>query len=83
MTDCGTVIVFRILGMLAQARSVGHVLVLDDIANALSLGREPVEQYLAVLQQAGAVRAESGASHAAHYSLTRYGLERVGGRVPH
>ena len=80
MADCGTVIVFRILGMLAQARTVGHAPVLDEIATTLALGRRRVEQYLAVLQQAGAVRAEAGVAHAASYSLTRYGLERVGGR---
>lgn len=83
MADCGTVVVFRILGMLAQARTVGHALALEEIASALSLGREPVAQYLAVLQQAGAVRAESRPSHPAAYSLTQYGLDRVSGKRPH
>ena len=76
MPDSGTVIVFKILGVLAHARHGGHALVLDEIAAALSLGRPRLEQYMAVLQRAGAVRAEAG-QLAAGYSLTRYGLERL------
>jgi DNA-binding IscR family transcriptional regulator len=76
MPDSGTVIVFKILGVLANARHGGHALVLDEIAAALSLGKPRLEQYMAVLQRAGAVRAEAG-HLAAGYSLTRYGLERL------
>jgi DNA-binding IclR family transcriptional regulator len=77
MPDSGTVIVFKILGVLANARSVGHPLVLGEIATALCLGKPRVEQYLNVLQLAGAVRADAGCASDASYSLTRYGLERL------
>jgi DNA-binding IclR family transcriptional regulator len=78
MPDSGTVIVFKILGVLANARHGGHALLVDEIAAALCLGTPRIEQYLTVLQRAGAVRAEaSGSSAAAGYSLTRYGLERL------
>ena len=76
MPDSGTVIVFKILGVLANARNAGHAPALDEIAAALCLGKPRVEQYMAVLQRAGAVRAEAGRSTAAS-SLTRYGLERL------
>jgi DNA-binding IclR family transcriptional regulator len=81
MPDSGTVIVFKILGVLANARNVGHALVLDEIADALSLGKPRVEEYMSVLQRAGAVRAEAGCCAAASYSLTRYGLERISWRA--
>jgi DNA-binding IscR family transcriptional regulator len=77
MPDSGTVIVFKILGVLANARHGGHALLVDEIAVALCLGKPRVEQYLTVLQRAGAVRAEAGPSPAAGYRLTRYGLERL------
>ena len=73
MPDSGTVIVFKILGVLA---SVGHPLVLGEIAKAVSLGKPRVEQYMNVLQRAGAVRADAGSSDAS-YTLTRYGMERL------
>ena len=78
MADCGTVIVFKILDVLAQARTTGHPVMVNEIADALSLSQEPVEQYMAVLQRAGAVRAEAGASLHAGYTLTPYGLGRIG-----
>jgi DNA-binding IscR family transcriptional regulator len=77
MPDSGTVIVFKILGVLANARHGGHALHVDEIAAALCLGKPRVEQYMTVLQRAGAVRAEAGLAAAASYSLTRYGLERL------
>jgi hypothetical protein len=77
MPDSGTVIVFKILGVLANARHGGHALFVDEIAAALCLGRPRIEQYLTVLQRAGAVRAEAGDATAASYSLTRYGLQRL------
>ncbi len=77
MPDSGTVIVFKILGVLANARHGGHAVLVDEIAVALCLGKPRVEQYLAMLQRAGAVRAEAGGAAAAGYSLTRYGLERL------
>jgi AraC-like DNA-binding protein len=53
MPDSGTVIVFKILGVLANARHGGHALVVDEIAAALCLGKPRVEQYLTVLQRGG------------------------------
>jgi DNA-binding IclR family transcriptional regulator len=81
MPDSGTVIVFKILGVLANARHGGHALFVDEIAAALCLGRPRVEQYLTVLQRAGAVRAEADGAAAASYTLTRYGLERISWRA--
>ena len=77
MPDSGTVIVFKILGVLANARHGGHALLVDEIAAALCLSKPRIEHYLTVLQRAGAVRAEAGDSAAASYSLTRYGLGRL------
>ena len=73
-----TVVVFQILGALAKAHNVHHALVLDEIADATHLNRRHVERYMDVLQRAGAVRAEAAPQHAPCYSLTRYGLERLG-----
>ena len=78
MPDSGTVIVFKILGVLANARHGGHALHVDEIATALSLGRPRVEQYMVMLQRAGAVRADAEHTAAASYSLTRYGMARLG-----
>lgn len=73
MPESDTVVVFKILGVLAKAPA----LVVDEIADALRLGKPRVEHYMVVLQQAGAVRAEAGPSHPPAYSLTRYGLGRL------
>jgi response regulator of citrate/malate metabolism len=73
-----TTVVFQILGVLAKARDVHHALVLDEIAEAMHLNRRHVERYMDVLQRAGAVRAEVAQQHSPCYSLTRYGLERLG-----
>jgi DNA-binding IclR family transcriptional regulator len=75
--ESDTVVVFKILGVLAKARELHHALVVDEIANALCLGKPRVERYMTVLQKAGAVRAEAEPSHPPTYSLTRYGLERL------
>lgn len=83
MADCETVIVFKILGVLANARNFGHALVIEEIAAALRLGRSRVEQYLTVLQRAGAVRAASDPTHSPSYSLTPYGLARCAGGRTH
>ncbi len=77
MPDSGTAIVFKILGVLANARPDGHALHVQEIADALSLGKPRIEQYLQMLQRAGAVRAEAGHPAAAGYRLTRYGLNRL------
>jgi DNA-binding IscR family transcriptional regulator len=78
MPDSGTAIVFKILGVLANARHGGHALHVEEIADALRLGKPRVEQYMSMLQRAGAVRAEAGQAAAASYSLTRYGIDRLG-----
>jgi len=76
-----TAVVFRILGVLAEARDVDHALVLDEIVSATHLNRRHVERYMDVLQRAGAVRAEAAAEplRSLSYSLTRYGLARLTG----
>jgi predicted ArsR family transcriptional regulator len=72
-----TLVVFKILCVLAKARDLDHTLVADEIANELRIGKPRVEHFMIVLQQAGAVRAEAEPSHPPTYSLTRYGLERL------
>jgi DNA-binding IclR family transcriptional regulator len=79
MPESETIVVFRILGVLAKARDLDHALVLDEIADAAHLGRRHAERYMTVLEQAGAVRAEATPAHPPGYSLTRYGLERLVG----
>lgn len=79
MLEAETTVVFRILGILAQARDVDRAPVLDDIADTLHLGKSKVERYMTVLQRAGAVRAEPTQPDCLAYSLTRYGLERLAG----
>jgi predicted transcriptional regulator len=78
-----TLVVFKILGVLAKARDLDHAVVLDEIADKLCLGKRSVEHYMRVLQQAGAVRAEAGTPNAPSYSLTKYGLERLGPALAH
>ena len=77
MPESETSVVFRILGVLAEARGVDHPLVLDEIVSATHLNKHNVERYMDVLQRAGAVRAETTPSLG--YSLTRYGLARLTG----
>ena len=79
MPESETAVVFRILGVLAEARDVDHALVLDEIASATHLNKRHVERYMDVLQRAGAVRAEAAPTHSLGYSLTRYGLARLTG----
>lgn len=79
MPECDTAVVFRILGVLGQARDRNQTPVLDEIADTLHLGKRQVEHYMVVLQQAGAVRADATPQFPPSYSLTRYGLERLTG----
>jgi DNA-binding IclR family transcriptional regulator len=74
-----TTVVFRILGVLAQAGDLDHALVLDEIADAAHLVTRHAERYMAVLEQAGAVRAEASPARLKGYTLSRYGLERLVG----
>ena len=79
MPESETIVVFRILGVLAKARNIEHALVLDEIADAARLGRRTAQRYMTVLEQAGAVRAEATRVRPPGYTLTRYGLERLAG----
>ncbi len=79
MPESETTVVFRILGVLSQARDLEHPLALDEIADAAHLGRRTSERYMTVLERAGAVRTETTPSGPPGYSLTRYGLERLVG----
>jgi DNA-binding IclR family transcriptional regulator len=79
MPESETLVVFRILGILAKARDLEQPLALDEIADAAHVGRGNAERYLAVLEQAGAVRTASAPTQHAGYSLTRYGLQRLVG----
>ncbi len=79
MPESETLVVFRILGVLAKARDLGHALPVDEIANAAHLGRPNAEHYMNILKHAGAVRAEAAPTNLPEYSLTKYGLERLVG----
>ncbi len=77
MPESDTAVVFRILGVLGQARELEQAPVLDEIADTLHLNRLQVEHYMNVLQQVGVVRAEVSSRHTPGYSLTTYGLQRL------
>jgi DNA-binding IclR family transcriptional regulator len=79
MPESETLVVFRILGVLAKARSLGHALPIEQIAEAVRLGRPNAERYMHVLEHARAVRANVTPAQPPQYSLTRYGLERLTG----
>jgi hypothetical protein len=79
MPESETLVVFRILGVLAKARDLDHAMILDEIADAAHLGRRHAESYMTVLEQAGAVRPEASPTRPPGYCLTRYGLERLVG----
>jgi len=79
MPECETVAVYRILGVLAQAQMLNHPLALDEIADAAHLDRPHTERFMSVLKSAGAVRAETSSNPLPRYSVTRYGLDRLGG----
>jgi hypothetical protein len=78
MPESETVVVFKILGILSKACAVDHALVLDEIAGEAHLERRQTEHFVRVLEQAGAIRADSAAAIAPGYRLTRYGRERLG-----
>jgi IclR helix-turn-helix domain len=80
MPESETLVVFRILGVLAKARDLGHALPVEKIADAAHLGRPNAERYMHVLEHAGAVRAQITPIQPPEYSLTRYGLARLVGR---
>ena len=79
MPESETLVVFKILEVLAHTHGREDALALDEIADAAHICRRNVERYMTVLQQAGAVRAEAAPTRLAGYSLTRYGLQRLAG----
>jgi DNA-binding IclR family transcriptional regulator len=79
MVESETLVVFRILGVLAKARDLGHALPVQEIASAAHLGRPQAERYISLLEHAGAIRAEVIPSQHAEYNLTKYGLQRLSG----
>jgi DNA-binding IclR family transcriptional regulator len=79
MPESETLVVFRILGVLAKARDLGHALPVNAIADAAHLGRPNAERYMNMLEHARAVRAKVTPTQPPEYSLTRYGLERLAG----
>jgi DNA-binding IclR family transcriptional regulator len=79
MAEDETLVVFRILGVLAKARNLGYALPVDEIANAAHLGRPQAERYVNLLEHAGAIRGEVTSSQRPEYNLTRYGLQRLVG----
>jgi|ERR1700733_2967243 DNA-binding IclR family transcriptional regulator len=79
MPESETLVVFRILGVLAKARNLGHALPVEQIADAAHLGRSYAERYMHMLEHARAVQAKATPTRPLTYSLTRYGLERLAG----
>jgi len=83
MPESETLVVFRILDVLAKARDFGRALPVEKIAGAAHLDRSSAERCMNLLKYARAVRAEVTPTRPPEYSLTRYGLERlIGGRAP-
>jgi len=82
MPETETTVLFRILGVLAQARDLDHAMALDEIADAAHLVTRNAEGYMTVLERAGTVRAEATPACLRGYTLTRYGLERLVGTSP-
>jgi DNA-binding IclR family transcriptional regulator len=79
MAESETLVVFRILGILAKARDLGQALPVDEIANAAHLIRPQAQRYINLLEHAGAVRAEVSHRQQPEYNLTKYGLQRLVG----
>ncbi len=79
MPDSETLIVFRILAVLAKARDPACALAAEQIADAVSLGRRNVDHSMHVLELASAVRATPTSTQPTRYSLTAYGRERLVG----
>jgi DNA-binding IclR family transcriptional regulator len=82
MAESETLVVFRILGVLAKARDLGHALPIQEIAEAAHLGRPNADRYMHLLEHARAVRAKVTPTQTTEYSLTRYGLQRLAAAPP-
>ena len=81
MPESETVLVFRILGVLAKCRDLDHGLAVEAIAGEAHLGRAQTEYFMRVLERAGAIRADGHSTVEPGYRLTRYGSERLGHAV--
>jgi DNA-binding IclR family transcriptional regulator len=77
MLESDTVLVFRILGVLARAGAHDHPLPLEQIAEAVRMRDLQARHYLTVLHNVGVVRAEDSSVPTPRYRLSRYGLERL------
>jgi DNA-binding IclR family transcriptional regulator len=80
MQESETLIVFRILEVLAKARDRGRAPPVEEIAEAALLDTPQAQRYLDLLKQVGVVRADVTPNRTCTYSLTRYGLGRLGDR---
>lgn len=77
MPESETSVVFRVLGVLAEAQDHEHSLALNEIADAAHLDKPHAQRIMAVLELAGAVRAESWPTDSCGYCITRYGRDRL------
>jgi hypothetical protein len=55
---------------------------IEEIADAVHLGKHNAERYMNILEHARAVRAKVTPTQPLTYSLTRYGLGRLVARPP-
>lgn len=81
MPESETVIIFRILGIVAKAGIFGRTVPIEQIAEAAHLSRPIAARYLIMLEHARAVRVNPAATASPEYRLTDYGLERLGRRA--
>jgi DNA-binding IclR family transcriptional regulator len=77
MPESDTLLVFKILAVLARAGAQNHPLALHQIAEAMRMKDQQAQHYLTVLDKVGVVRAEDSSLQSTRYSLTHYGLKRL------
>lgn len=77
MPESETVLVFKILAVLARAGTDDHALPLEQIAEAMRMKDLQAQHYLTVLNTVGVVQTEDSSLHSPRYRLTRYGLKRL------
>ena len=83
MPESDTLLVFKILTVLARESACGRALPLEQISGAMQMRDLQAERYLTMLHQFGVVRAEQSAQHPPSYRLTRYGLQRMAAATAH
>jgi hypothetical protein len=81
MPESETLIIFRILEIVATAGIFGRTVPIEQIAETAHLGRPTAARYLALLEHARAVRVNPAPTASPEYRLTAYGLERLGRRA--